>query len=72
MKSTSVFIIYNFLYDKETIFNEFNNKSGIYLIHNNVNGKQYVGSAINLIKILATYYFPSLLFDSRYISNFIF
>ena len=43
--------------------------SGIYLLHNNVNGKQYVGSGMDLAKRLATYYFPSRLADSRYISN---
>jgi len=69
MKSTPVSIIYNFLDDKDIILNEFNNQSGIYLIHNNVNGKQYIGSAMNLSKRLATYYFPSRLSDSRYISN---
>lgn len=61
--------IYNLSNDKEFILKEFKNKSGIYLIHNNVNGKQYIGSGLDLSKRLATYYFPSRLSDNRYISN---
>ena len=59
----------NMLTDKENIINDFKNKSGIYLIHNLVNGTQYVGSAVNFKKRLSTYYFPSRLMDNRYISN---
>lgn len=69
LKSTPVSILYNLLKDREIILNEYKNKSGIYLIHNNVNGKQYVGSGIDLGKRLATYFFPSRLMDKRYISN---
>lgn len=69
LKVTPISPLYNFLKDRETILKEYKNKSGIYLIHNNVNGKQYVGSGIDLGKRLATYYFPSRLVDSRYISN---
>lgn len=69
LKATPVSPIYNLLKDRETILKEFKNKSGIYLLHNNVNGKQYVGSGMDLGKRLATYYFPSRLSDSRYISN---
>lgn len=61
--------LYNFFIDKEVILNEYKNKSGIYLLHNNVNGKEYVGSAVDLRKRLATYYFPSRLMDNRFISN---
>lgn len=43
--------------------------SGIYLIHNEINGKQYIGSAYDLSKTIANYYFPSRLIDKRYISN---
>lgn len=39
LKSTPVSLIYNLSKDKIIILNEFKNKSGIYLIHNNVNGK---------------------------------
>jgi hypothetical protein len=69
LKVTTVSPLYNFIKDRETILKEYKNKSGIYLIHNNVNGKQYVGSGMNLGKRLATYYFPSRLVDNRYISN---
>ncbi|GAA5111620.1 hypothetical protein GCM10023339_13810 [Alloalcanivorax gelatiniphagus] len=69
LKATPVSPIYNLLNDRQTILKEYKNKSGIYLIHNNVNGKQYVGSGMDLGKRLATYYFPSRLVDSRYISN---
>jgi hypothetical protein len=61
--------LYNFLRDKNTLLKEFRNKSGIYLIHNNINGKKYIGSGMDLSKRLATYYFPSRLCDGRYISN---
>lgn len=69
LKSTQVSNIYNLYLDKEVFLKEFKNKSGIYLIHNNVNGKQYIGSAMDLSKRLATYYFPSRLSDNRYISK---
>lgn len=69
LKSTPVSPLYNFIKDRETILKEYKNKSGIYLLHNNVNGKQYIGSGTDLGKRLATYYFPSRLIDSRYISN---
>jgi group I intron endonuclease len=59
----------NMLTDKDNILNDFNNQSGIYLIHNLVNGKQYVGSAINLKRRLYSYYSPSKLMDNRHISN---
>lgn len=69
MKSIPVSSLYNFHSDKEIILKEYKGKSGIYLIHNNINGKEYIGSAIDLRKRLATYYFPSRLLDNRYISN---
>lgn len=59
----------NMLTDKDSILNDYNNQSGIYLIHNLVNGKQYVGSAINLKRRLYSYYSPSKLIDNRHISN---
>ena len=61
--------IYNFLKDRNTLLKEYRNKTGIYLIHNNINGKNYIGSGMDLGKRLATYYFPSRLCDGRYISN---
>lgn len=69
LKYTPVSPIYNLFKDREIILKEYKNKSGIYLIYNNVNGKQYVGSGMDLVKRLATYYFPSRLADNRYISN---
>jgi len=61
--------IYDFFKDKNILLKEYKNKSGIYLIHNNINGKKYIGSGMDLSKRLATYYFPSRLCDGRYISN---
>ena len=69
LKSTPVSRLYDFLIDKEIILKEYSNISGIYLIHNNVNGKQYVGSGMDLRIRLANYYFPSRLADNRYISR---
>jgi group I intron endonuclease len=59
----------NMLDDKSLIVSEFKNKSGIYLIHNLVNGKQYVGSSKNLTQRLSSYYSLSKLLDNRYISR---
>lgn len=59
----------NVLNDKFLILSEFNKQSGIYLLHNFVNGKQYVGSTINFKQRLSSYYNPSKLIDGRYISN---
>ena len=42
--------------DKSTILKENKNKSGIYLWRNTLNGKQYIGSAINLSNRLSFYY----------------
>lgn len=61
--------LYNMLEDKETILKDYRHKTGIYLIHNNVNGKQYVGNAVDLGNRLVNYYYPSRLGDKRYISN---
>jgi len=69
LKSTPVSLLYSISKDRIIILKEFNNKSGIYIIHNNVNGKQSVGSGMDLGKRLSTYYFPSRLADTRYISN---
>lgn len=41
---------------KKEILNENKNKSGIYRWKNNLNGKTYVGSAINLSKRINSYY----------------
>lgn len=59
---------YSFI-NKTTILSNYKDLSGIYLIHNEINGKQYIGSAYDLSKTIANYYFPSRLIDNRYISN---
>jgi group I intron endonuclease len=59
----------NMLDDKFLILSEFNKQSGIYLLHNFVNGKQYVGSTIDFKQRLSSYYNPSKLIDGRHISN---
>jgi hypothetical protein len=69
LKVTPASPIYNLLKDRNTILKEYKNKGGVYLIHNNVNGKEYVGSGMDLSKRLATYYFTSRLADGRFISN---
>lgn len=69
LKSKPIIIYNSLLKDKDLILSSHKSVTGIYLLHNLVNGKQYVGSAYNLRKRLATYYFPSRLTDNRYISN---
>lgn len=69
LKSKPVIIYNSLLKDKKLILSNNKSKSGIYLLHNLINGKQYIGSAYYLRKRLATYYFPSRLTDNRYISN---
>jgi group I intron endonuclease len=65
----SIKVYNNMLNDKSLIVSEFKNKSGIYLIHNLVNGKQYVGSSKNINQRLSSYYSLSKLLDNRYISR---
>ena len=69
LKSEPIVVYDSLLKDKYLILNSHKSTSGIYLLHNTVNGKKYVGSAYDLRIRLATYYFPSCLTDSRYISN---
>lgn len=69
LKSEPVIIYHSLVKDKDLILNSHKSTSGIYLLQNLVNGKQYVGSAYDLRKRLATYYFPSRLTDNRYVSN---
>lgn len=54
--------------DRERIIQENKNKSGIYRWTNNLNGKSYVGSSINLSKRFNQYFSPKLLSNRRYIS----
>lgn len=69
LKSKPVYIYDSLLKDKNIILKDHKSISGIYLLHNLINNKQYVGSAYDLSKRLASYYFPSRLIDNRYISN---
>lgn len=69
LKSTPYSDIYDLEKDKDLFIKKFKNKSGVYLIHNNTNGKEYIGSSVDLGLRLATYYFPSRLGDNRYISR---
>lgn len=46
LKSIPYSYIYNLEKDKDLLIKSF--KSGIYLIHNNINGKEYVGSSVDL------------------------
>jgi len=69
LKSKPIIIYDSLLKDKDLILSSHKSVSGVYLLHNLVNGKQYVGSGYDLRKRLATYYFPSRLTDNRYISN---
>jgi hypothetical protein len=69
LKSEPVITYNSLVKDRNLILSSHKSTTGIYLLHNLVNGKQYVGSAYDLRKRLATYYFPSRLTDNRYISN---
>jgi hypothetical protein len=69
LKSKPLIVYPSLLKDKDLILSSHKAVSGIYLLHNLVNGKQYIGSAHDLRIRLATYYFPSRLTDNRYISN---
>ena len=59
----------NSLDDRNLITSSYKDITGIYLWHNLVNGKQYVGSGYRLSIRLAEYYFPSKLLSNRHISN---
>lgn len=62
-------IYHNMLADKDLVLSELKGKAGIYLIHNLVNGKQYVGSSKNLRKRLLYYYSPASLLNNQYVSR---
>lgn len=51
-----VFIYNNLLECRNIIKKDLYNKSGIYMWYNNVNGKCYIGSGINLYKRISNYY----------------
>lgn len=67
--SKPIMVFYNALLDKDNIIRDYKNVSGIYLLHNSVNGKQYIGSGYYLSTRLSSYYYPSRLIDKRHISN---
>jgi len=67
--SKPVKVFYNALLSKYSIIKDYKNVSGIYLLHNSVNGKQYIGSGHNLSARLSSYYYPSKLLDKRHIFN---
>ena len=67
--SKPIKIFYNALLSKNNIIKDYKNVSGIYLLHNSINGKQYIGSGYNLSVRLSSYYYPSKLLDRRHISN---
>jgi group I intron endonuclease len=66
--SKPVTIFYNALLSKYDIIKYYKNVSGIYLLHNLINGKQYIGSGYDLSMRLSSYY-PSKLLYKRHISN---
>jgi group I intron endonuclease len=62
-------IFNNTLLNKNEIINNCKNLLGIYLLHNLVKGKQYIGSSYNLSVRFFTYYYLSRLIDKKHISN---
>ena len=60
IKSEKVYL--NFLSDKNSITNDFKEqKSGIYLLYNNISNKFYIGQSSNLLKRMKCYLSPSYL-----------
>ena len=55
--------------DKALILKENTNKSGIYMWKNSINGKKYIGSAVNLSNRLADYYYTTYMEDALKRSN---
>lgn len=43
--------------DKKNIYRELRKKSGVYVFINNINNQLYIGSSINLTKIMVSYYY---------------
>ena len=55
---------YNAEDDKDQILSENQNKAGIYILKNTINGKQYIGSAIDLSNRLSSYYSTTYMEDA--------
>ena len=55
--------------DKDKILKENKDKSGIYMWKNKKNGKKYIGSAIDLLKRLSSYYSTTYMEDALTRSN---
>jgi group I intron endonuclease len=56
LRSKPVFIYNNPVESRNIIKKDLFNKSGIYMWYNNVNGKCYIESGVNLYKIISNYY----------------
>src|SRR5689334_21037993 len=59
--ATAVIVYSNAETDKARIIADNKGKAGIYLWLNNINGKYYIGSAVDLSRRLNDYYSPSTL-----------
>lgn len=57
----SIYHYNNILILKDKIYKDIKNKTGIYIWTNNISGKKYVGSAINLKERLRRYFDPKFL-----------
>jgi len=51
--------------DKDKIIKENNNKSGIYMLTNSINGKRYIGSSENLKRRFCEYFNENYLLKSN-------
>jgi len=58
-------VFYNALLNRNDLIINYKNILGIYLLHNSVNGKQYIGSGYNLSTRLFIYYYLSRLIDKK-------
>jgi hypothetical protein len=63
-KLPTVAVYKNSIKDKNLITSLYKDVTGIYLWHNLVNGKQYVGSGHKLSARLSQYYYPSHLLSN--------
>lgn len=47
----------NFLKEKKNIYKELRKKAGVYVLINNITKEFYIGSSLNLTKIMVSYYY---------------